>query len=110
MQPRVTDRLFRIMAGFDSWLIDMLNSKSIDGEVFGEYISGTLNTMEDSSQNEIEEALTEILSGCVVRKIKVNAVRDFGVFVDDRITYRERGTFQRSCNHVSERMFPTISM
>lgn len=59
------------MAGKDSvdmelWLSELLNSVGVDGEVYGEYISGTLATMEESSQSEMEEALVDILTGCVV--------------------------------------------
>ena len=53
-------------SSFASWLTELLNSKSIDGDVFGEYISGSLDSMEDASQEEIRETLVEILSGCVV--------------------------------------------
>lgn len=60
------------MADFDSWLVDLLNSNGIDGEVFGEYIGGTLCTMKGSSKEEIEEALNEILSGCVVREYDIS--------------------------------------
>ena len=53
-------------SSFSSWLTELLNSKSIDGDVFGEYISGSLDSMEDSSQEKIRETLIDILSGCVV--------------------------------------------
>ena len=53
-------------SSFAMWLTELLNSKSIDGDVFGEYISGSLDSMEDASQEEIRETLIEILSGCVV--------------------------------------------
>lgn len=51
---------------FEQWLRDHLDSHGADGEVFGDYISGTLNTMEESSEEEIFESLLEILQGCVV--------------------------------------------
>lgn len=51
---------------FDSWLKQLLDSHDVDGEVFGEYISGTLNTIEDPTGDEITENLSDILSGCVV--------------------------------------------
>ena len=51
---------------FDSWLKQLLDSHDVDGEVFGEYISGTLSTIEDPTGDEITENLSDILSGCVV--------------------------------------------
>ena len=51
---------------FDSWLKQLLDSHGVDGEVFGEYISGTLSTIEDPTGDEITENLSDILSGCVV--------------------------------------------
>ena len=51
---------------FDSWLKQLLDSHGVDGEVFGEYISGTLNTIENPISDEITENLSDILSGCVV--------------------------------------------
>ena len=53
-------------AGFDLWLIELLHSLDVDGEVYGGYISGTLEAMDDVAQGEIEEALVDILIGCVV--------------------------------------------
>ena len=50
------------------WLSELLNSVGVDGEVYGGYISGTLSTMEGSSQSEMEETLVDILTGCVVRE------------------------------------------
>lgn len=54
---------------FDSWLKQLLDSSDVDGEVFGEYISGTLGTMEESTADEISENIRDILSGCVVTLI-----------------------------------------
>ena len=51
---------------FDSWLKQLLDSHGVDGEVFGEYISGTLSTIEDPTGDEITENLSDILAGCVV--------------------------------------------
>ena len=51
---------------FESWLKQLLDSHGVDGEVFGEYISGTLSTIEDPVQDEITENLSDILAGCVV--------------------------------------------
>ena len=50
------------------WLSELLNSVGVDGEVYEGYISGTLATMEGSSQSEMEETLVDILTGCVVRE------------------------------------------
>lgn len=69
---------------FDSWLKQLLDSHSVDGEVFGEYISGTLRTIENPSVDEITENLADILSGCVVGFVgsssafcMINALSDF---------------------------------
>jgi hypothetical protein len=51
---------------FDSWLKQLLDSHGVDGEVFGEYISGTLSTIEDPVEDEITENLSDILASCVV--------------------------------------------
>ena len=51
---------------FESWLKQLLDSHGVDGEVFGEYISGTLSTIEDPEEDEITENLSDILAGCVV--------------------------------------------
>ncbi len=51
---------------FDSWLKQLLDSHGVDGEVFGEYISGTLSTTEDPVEDEITENLSDILASCVV--------------------------------------------
>ena len=51
---------------FESWLKQLLDSRGVDGEVFGEYISGTLGTMGESAVDEISENLWDILSGCLV--------------------------------------------
>lgn len=54
---------------FETYLSECLNTAGLDGDVYGEYISGTLGTLESSSVDEVEESLLEILQGCVVRKI-----------------------------------------
>ena len=51
---------------FGSWLRDLLDSHGADGDVFGEYVNGALETMEGSSVDEISENLQDILCGCVV--------------------------------------------
>lgn len=51
---------------FDSWLKQELDSHGVDGEVFGEYISGTLSTIDDPTGDEITENISDILAGCVV--------------------------------------------
>ena len=53
---------------FESWLVELLDSVDADGEVYAGYISGTLQTLEGSTPSEIEEALGEILSACLVTK------------------------------------------
>lgn len=58
---------------FEPWLKQLLDSHGVDGEVFGEYISGTLGTMEDSTADEISENLQDILSGCVVCRSQCSA-------------------------------------
>ena len=52
---------------FNSWLKHLLDNHDVDGEVFGEYIGGTLATMEDSTAEEISENLRDILSAYVVQ-------------------------------------------
>lgn len=59
-------------ASFDSWLKQLLDSHGVDGEVFGEYISGTLSTIEDPSKDDITENLSDILSGCVVSRSQMH--------------------------------------
>ena len=56
----------RIRTEFDLWLIELLHTLDVDGEVYGGYISGTLGAMDDVPQGEIEEVLVDILMGCVV--------------------------------------------
>ncbi len=48
---------------FTAWLTELLNNNSVDGDVFGEYISGSI---EDCNGEEVMETLTDILAGCVV--------------------------------------------
>ncbi len=52
---------------FVAWLTELLNSHNVDGDVFGEYISGSLEAMESCSEEEIREALVDTLAACVVR-------------------------------------------
>lgn len=52
---------------FEGWLSGCLDSAGVDAEVFGGYISGTLNTLEGATDADIEEALLEVLQGCMVR-------------------------------------------
>ncbi len=51
---------------FTAWLTELLNNNSVDGDVFGEYISGSLDTIEGCNGEEVMETLTDILAGCVV--------------------------------------------
>ncbi|XP_064382812.1 coiled-coil domain-containing protein 43-like [Halichondria panicea] len=50
---------------FTAWLTELLNNNSVDGDVFGEYISGSLDTIEGCNGEEVMETLTDILAGCV---------------------------------------------
>ncbi len=51
---------------FQHWLVECLNKAGIDGEVYGDYIEGTLYTMKTSDGNKLKEALLEILEGYMV--------------------------------------------
>ena len=51
---------------FDGWLTELLNSLDVDGEVYSGYISGTLTTLEGTEEEEVEEAMVNILSACLV--------------------------------------------
>lgn len=51
---------------FKTWLCECLNAAGLDGAVYGDYISGALDSLESSSSDEVEESLLEILQGCVV--------------------------------------------
>ncbi len=53
---------------FRSWLSESLNAAGVDGDVFGDYISGTLDTLEGDSTEEVIECVVEILEGCMVSK------------------------------------------
>ena len=66
---------------FESWLVELLDSANVDGEIYASYISGTLQTLEGSSLSEIEEALADILSACLVSSYIL-----FGLYVK-RIAY-----------------------
>ena len=54
---------------FNTWLGRLLDALGLDGDVYGEYIAGTLRDMADASREEKTEALKEFLSGAVVRVI-----------------------------------------
>ena len=56
---------------FEAWLCECLGAAGLDGDVYGNYISGALRTFEGSLAEEVEESLLEILQGCEV-KIKDN--------------------------------------
>ena len=53
---------------FDKWLSGVLEGVGVDGEVYGEYISGSLAAMDGSPPEEIQETVQDILSGCLVRR------------------------------------------
>lgn len=52
---------------FQTWLLERLNDAGLDGDVYGEYIEGALDSMKGSTNKEREEALLEILEGYMVR-------------------------------------------
>ncbi len=58
---------YSFVDSFVVWLTELLNSHNVDGDVFGEYISGSLDTMESCSEEELRETLVDTLAGCVVR-------------------------------------------
>ena len=51
---------------FNTWLGGFLDALDLDGDVYGEYIAGTLQDMADATREEKMEALQEFLSGAVV--------------------------------------------
>ncbi len=51
---------------FDGWLSGFLDGLDVDGEVYGGYIGGTLRTLEGAGPDEVEEALSDILTACLV--------------------------------------------
>jgi len=52
---------------FQSWLSEHLNNAGVDGDVYGEYIGGALESMGSSSDEDKAEAILEILESYVVR-------------------------------------------
>lgn len=63
---------------FKDWLTGYLNDWGLDGEVYGEYISGTFESLEDNATIEEEQAaLADVLDGLVVIKICVTQSRDY---------------------------------
>lgn len=52
--------------GFKTWLLDLLDSLGLDGEVYGEYILGTLESSNESEPEDVREAISELLSGLMV--------------------------------------------
>lgn len=52
---------------FNTWLRVCLDEVGLDGDVFADYISGTLQDMTDTSRNEKMESLRDLLSGALVR-------------------------------------------
>ena len=51
---------------FEEWVAGVLDAVGVDGEVYGAYISGSLDTAEGISGEEMTETVTEILSVCLV--------------------------------------------
>lgn len=60
---------------FGPWLTGVLDSAGIDGEVFGGYISGTLDTLEGATFSEVEESLLETLQGCLVSLLIYTSIK-----------------------------------
>lgn len=52
--------------GFKTWLLDLLNGLGLDGEVYGEYILGTLESSGDSEPEDVTDAIRDLLSGLMV--------------------------------------------
>ena len=53
---------------FKDWLTKFLNELHLDGEVYGEYIVGTLSSLEETENKK--EAITEILEGVASVSLK----------------------------------------
>ena len=51
---------------FEEWVAGVLDAVGVDGEVYGVYISGSLDTAEGMSGEEMTETVMEILSVCLV--------------------------------------------
>ena len=58
---------------FQNWLSEHLNNAGIDGDVYGEYIGGALDSM--GSDEHKGEAILEILESYVVR-LKSSSITD----------------------------------
>jgi len=48
---------------FDAWLVEKLNSLSLDEEIYSEYVKSVLN--EGESNEEVKESLSDLLSGAL---------------------------------------------
>ena len=46
---------------FTSWLIGYLNSLGLDGDVYGEYIASTLESLETSDLDELIETVKDLV-------------------------------------------------
>ena len=51
---------------FSAWLRRRLDEVGLDGDVYAEYISGTLDDMVDATNEEQLESLHDILAGTLV--------------------------------------------
>lgn len=51
---------------FNTWLCGLLDKLGLDGDVYGEYIAGTLRDMADATSEEKMESLQEFLAGAIV--------------------------------------------
>ena len=51
---------------FSAWLRSRLDEVGLDGDVYAEYISGTLDDMVDATNEEQLESLQDLLAGALV--------------------------------------------
>ncbi len=51
---------------FTPWLCVYLDSIGLDGDVYGEYIASSLQTLKESSEEERMEIVMEFISGALV--------------------------------------------
>ena len=51
---------------FTAWLCQYLNSLGLDGEVYGEYIASSLQSLRDCAEDERMESVMELVAGALV--------------------------------------------
>ena len=51
---------------FTPWLCEYLNTIGLDGDVYGEYIASSLQSLRESTEDERMEAVMELVSGALV--------------------------------------------